>query len=259
MNHSTSDRYLLGLDIKIEEIEIRLKTPVPRSTTMVYADGRSYNNGINTLHSIMRITSTTSGKSWAVDVTGKQLGIDESCMAWTEYRTKYIKGIKSTYKLGKLQLFFKAAQNIPGYHTLNTSINFDAADCVVHTIRKLTSDAGLNFPKMLHLAQRSYEQKKTWLLDVVKETVHQFSDKADYNKLASDAELWEKNNPRFRMELEQILIDKVMPENSSIHFADSTDLALDRDGIHILDFDDIDDKVMMEMLQRFPGAKIHSF
>jgi hypothetical protein len=157
MNHSMSNRYLSGLDIKLEEVDIQLKKPVPRSTTIVYADGRSYNTGIGTLHSIMRVTSATSGKSWAVDVTGKQLGINECCMTWTKYRATYVKDTKRIYKHGKLWLFFKAAQNIPGYHTLNTSINFDAADYVVQAIKKWASDEELAFSKMLYLTKKHYD------------------------------------------------------------------------------------------------------
>lgn len=225
---------------------------------MVYADGRSYNTGINTLHSIMRVTSATSGKSWAVDVTGKQLGINECCMTWTKYQATYVKDTKRIYKLGKMWLFFKAAQSIPGYYTLNTNINFDAADYVVQAIKKWASDEELAFSKMLHLTKKSYEQKQSGLIGVVEEAVCRFANEADYTKMASDAELWEKNNPGLRNELEQMLIDKVMPENSSIPSAYYPDPVPNGDGIHILDVDGMGDEDRMEMLRRFPGAKIHS-
>jgi hypothetical protein len=94
---------------------------------------------------------------------------------------------------------------------------------------------------------------------VVEEAVCRFVNEADYTKMASDAELWEKNNPGLRIELEQMLIDKVMPENSSVHFTNSTDSVPKGDGIHILDIDGMGDEAMMETLRRFPGAKIHSF
>jgi hypothetical protein len=109
------------------------------------------------LHPIMRVTSAASGNSWAIDVTGKKLGINESCMTWTKYWATYVKGIKRIHEFGKQWLFFKAAQNIPGYYTPNTNVNFDAADYVVQAIKKWANDEELTFPKMLNLTKKHYE------------------------------------------------------------------------------------------------------
>lgn len=75
--------------------------------------------------------------------------------------------------------------------------------------------------KMVYLAKRSYEQKQSGLLSVVGEAACRFADETDYTKMASSAELWKKENPGLCVELEKMLIDKVLPRNSSIHFVDS--------------------------------------
>ncbi|KAF2177628.1 hypothetical protein K469DRAFT_507433, partial [Zopfia rhizophila CBS 207.26] len=181
-----------GLDIKIEELDVKLKN-IPKKTMVKYGNGHIDEN--NYAHSILRITSVKSGNMMVVDVTGPQYGMSQSFWKWHQYKEKHVEHVVIVCPFGNHYNYLKACAAIEGNPGLLYTIGWCAAKQVNEAVKKWSKASNLTLARLLRLDDKTFDNEQTNLVRNVAHTVGQYVRKSNFKGLTTKAALYEIRNP----------------------------------------------------------------
>jgi hypothetical protein len=123
------------LVVKVEEFQVRLKN-IPRNTTVVHANSAQQSIHPYNLHFLLRIKSSQSKNTWALDITGAQLGFTQNLWPWEEYSKRHIETVEEISELGTSWTLIKTMSLVQGAPNIEFGISFAAMGCVDLALKK---------------------------------------------------------------------------------------------------------------------------
>lgn len=189
------------MPVKVEEVQVRLKD-IPRNMTAIYADGVRRSIHPDNSHFLLRLTSTESKKTWAIDITGAQFGLTQNLWPWEEYLNKHIDTVEVISELSTSWTLLKASSFLQGAPSLDFGIPFAAIDRVDLAIQRWEET---ELDKRVFVYVENFLSAQESLIQTIKEATRTFVDQSDYSKEAQEAIEYEQKNPNAsRMKMEQL-------------------------------------------------------
>ncbi|KAH4608983.1 MYND-type zinc finger protein samB [Parastagonospora nodorum] len=172
---------LHGCAIKIQEVGIKLK-PVPRKTTAVFIDGTVRTNWPDNIHEVLRVTSTKSGKTWYIDISGGQYGITRTFWTAKEFYATYVKTIVSVLPFGSNKKKVSDGGQCPGLAGLVLRKTMEASTLISEAIATWTKANKISLSALVRLPSGTFESEKEALLTALHQPVRDFVLDSDFTK-----------------------------------------------------------------------------
>jgi hypothetical protein len=162
-------------------VGIKLK-PVPRKTTAVFEDGMVRTNWPDTIHEVLRITSTKSGKTWYIDISGGQYGITHTFWTAKEFYATYVKTIVSVLPFGSNKKMVSDGGQCPGLAGLILRKTMEASSLIGEAIATWTKANKMSLSALVRLNSGTFESEKQTLLAALHQPVRDFVLDSDFTK-----------------------------------------------------------------------------
>src|SRR4051812_12522614 len=149
----------------------------------------------NYSHTIVRIKSKTSGKAWAIDVSGSQYNIHDAAHDWNAYDQKYIKFIGKNHVFGTYKQYINAVSKIEGISGFPYKVGLDAMEVFSAAVAAWKAKSGIKLSDMVVLDGDLFAKAQEELLDATKTAVAKFVLRKNYATERMNAYLYELLHP----------------------------------------------------------------
>jgi hypothetical protein len=122
-------------------------------------------NWPNFFHEILRLTSTKTGRQWAIDISGPQYGLVQSCWDWQYFKNAYIDQIHNVFAFRFNEIMLRELGKIPGNPTLVFGAIWPIATYFDEVVESWMTGPGMELSKLLMLGDAQYEAKQAAFLD----------------------------------------------------------------------------------------------
>ncbi|KAF2660238.1 hypothetical protein K491DRAFT_649860 [Lophiostoma macrostomum CBS 122681] len=181
------------LGLKVEELNIRL-SHCPRQVVINLTDGTSENNSLGRDHSVFLWTSRKRNRSWIIDLTGVQYGIDIYHRA-EDYSKKFVKSIVHKKEFGRYKRYAEEVAKLCIYEGLYCKICLHLSEQIMQAVQAWTEMSAIPLSTLTHLDQDEFVTHRDALLTYIDTTLRNFMDKADYSAELAAVSAWENANP----------------------------------------------------------------
>jgi hypothetical protein len=199
----------------VEEIQVRLKN-VPRNITVVNPNGVQQSIYPNNSHFLLRVKSTESKKTWAIDITGAQFGLTQQLWSWDEYSNECIEKVEEVSELKTSWELFKTFSLVQGAPSVDYGIPFAAMDCVNIAIQAWEKTE-LDRRIFVLLNDENFPAAQAGLLEIINQTACKFVAESDFSKELQKTFEYEQKNPNASREnllhLHSMLSSSIHPQN----------------------------------------------
>jgi hypothetical protein len=182
----------------VEEVQVKLKN-IPRKTTAIYPNRIRQSNYPDNSHFLLRVKSTESDKTWAIDITGAQFGLNRGLWPWEEFAQEHIDVLGPVAKLNISLLYVTACSLVEGMPHVDYGISLRAANQVNLAIQAWEKTE-MERRIFVLLNDENFGPKQKSLIKVIKDTTRTYVNNSDYSKEVSEAFEYDKQNGSISME-----------------------------------------------------------
>lgn len=185
---------MIDLDVKVEEITVRLKS-IYRAVIVNDGSDRPRMN-IYSPHKLLRVRSIRTKKQWVIDVTGEQYGIPGALWDWDEYEKAHTASTKSVHPFGLYKSMAERGNTAPSLFGLWRKIGCMATEHLDAAIKTWTDHHKLSVADIITLAEERYKESKASLLKAMNDAVHSFVAANQFDAEFQAAKAYERKHPR---------------------------------------------------------------
>ena len=179
------------MNVLVEEVRLRLKSPA-RRTVIVDESGRINCNDYD--YWLMRITSRSTGKQWAVDCSGPQYDIQFPGFDWSFLLKYFAEEIQTVKPFGSLEEYTAGLIDIKGLRGLELEIGSGAMRTFHETIDPAMEKKGLTWAIILGKPENDYMRHRNKILKVGRKAIEVYVARDNLTKRRQKAERYEKRH-----------------------------------------------------------------
>ncbi|KAL1793184.1 hypothetical protein ACET3X_008166 [Alternaria dauci] len=151
------DQLLAGLDVQIEEVRVRLKA-LTECTVMAVQPWEQLDLAHYQNHWCMRVTSPSTGKQTALDITGVQYGISHGDMPWESQLEFFVERIHAVKPFGTLEQFAEEMATFKGTEGLEYDVAAGAIKAWHQAVDPAMERKGVTWADILQKPEAGFER-----------------------------------------------------------------------------------------------------
>ncbi|CAN9397995.1 unnamed protein product [Alternaria sp. RS040] len=187
------EQLFAGLDVHIEEVNVRLKT-LTECTIVAVEPGEELDLGYYQTHWCMRITVPSTGRQTALDITGAQYGISHGDMPWESQLEFFVEKIQAVKPLGTLEKFAEEMATFKGTEGLEYQVAAGAIKAWHQTVDSAMQRKGLTWADVLQKPEADYERHTRKIISVGTKAMQKYAAVTKLTKRRNKAERYEERH-----------------------------------------------------------------
>jgi hypothetical protein len=200
---------LTGLNVDFEEVRAHVK-PDGFRVVIKYAAGRTDHNNYDFW--FMRMTSRTSGKQFAFDLSGLQFGIEYVISPWESYVAINIKEILAIKPFGTLAAFTAEVAQTKGVTGMHYDVSTRAMQAWHEVVDPAMKKKGLSWAAIFKKPATDYVRHKEKVLKVGKKAIETWVANQRLTKRRLKAERFDDRHDGLILDEMDALSDKYFEE-----------------------------------------------
>ncbi|KAI4659654.1 uncharacterized protein J4E79_006189 [Alternaria viburni] len=206
------EQLFAGLDVDIDEVKVRLKTPKEKSITATDEPFDFENpNPTVYIHWCMRVTHRPTGKQTSLDISGVQYGMIQGDMPWQPHTDIFVDEVQAIKPLGTLAKYADEVSQTKGTEGLRFEVAASAMKAWHETVDAAMERKGLAWADVLGKEEEAFQRHTKKILSVGTKAMQKYAAETKLTKKRLKAERYEQRHEDWLMgelkELERLYLE----------------------------------------------------
>lgn len=187
-----TNEQIKGMDVELEDILVRTKPPA-RRTIILRPDATIALNDND--HWLIRITSRTTRKQYALDISGAQHNHHIYLSPWATACSSFIAKILLVKPFGTLEKLVRDTSDLKDLAGLEAEVQADAMASFHAIVDIAMEKKGITWAAILDKDEKDYTRHRDKVLKVGRRAIEQYVQATHLAKRRLKAERYERRNP----------------------------------------------------------------